>query len=161
MNIDIGRRALSVPAMSSKLRSSKKIFKSTLYQLYLLGIKERNPLLAKAFHLDYGKAKRLPIECPKHMGWRHSLFSWGTHQCWKVCSYLTQYHLPFSDGMYLITYLGHWNELGIQGECPYHFTQGELRSHSIDAKGWNEAQRIEGLMKRDGWTYPDTFDAAI
>ena len=39
--------------------------------------------------------------------------------------------------------------------------QDELHSHSVDAKGWNEAQSIEGLMKRDGWTYPDTFDAAI
>ena len=68
MNVDIGSRALSVWAMSSKLRSSKKIFKSTLYQLYLLGIKERNPFLAKAFHLDYGKARRIPIEFPKHMG---------------------------------------------------------------------------------------------
>jgi hypothetical protein len=44
------------------MRSSEKIFKSTLYQLYPLEIKERNSLLAKAFHLDHGKARRLPIE---------------------------------------------------------------------------------------------------
>jgi hypothetical protein len=44
------------------MRSSKKIFKSTLYQFYLLGIKERNSLLAKAFHLDHRKARPLPIE---------------------------------------------------------------------------------------------------
>lgn len=87
---------------------------------------------------------------------RHSLTLKG--------SYLTQYHLPFF-GRYLIAYLRHWQELGIQGECPYHFTQDELHSHSADAEGWNEVQdffnSIEGLVKRDGWTYPDTFDSAF
>jgi hypothetical protein len=87
---------------------------------------------------------------------RHSLTLKG--------SYSTQYHLPFF-GRYLITYLRHWQELGIQGECPYHFTQDELHSHSVDAEGWIEVQDffngIEGLVKGDGWTYPDTFDAAF
>ena len=53
----------------------------------------------------------------------------------------------------------------MQGECPYHFTQDELHSHSVDAEGWNEVQdffdSIEGLVKRDGWTSHDTFDAAF
>ncbi|KAJ5821839.1 hypothetical protein EN45_110470 [Penicillium chrysogenum] len=125
--------------MSSRMRSSKKIFKSTLYQLYLLEIKERNSLLAKAFHLDHGKARRLPIEFARNT-WDDNIVS-------------------FREA--LINVERHRKELGIQGECPYHFMQDELHSHSVDAKGWNEAQSIEGLMKRDGWTYPDTFDAAI
>ncbi|PYI15295.1 hypothetical protein BO99DRAFT_436532 [Aspergillus violaceofuscus CBS 115571] len=93
-----------------------KIFKSTLYQLYLLETKERNPLMTSS--------------------------------------------LPN-----LIFHLRHWPELGIQGECPYHFTQDEPHSHPADAGGWNEVQGffdgIEGLVKRDGWTSPDTFDAAF
>lgn len=40
----------------------QKIFKSTLYQLYLMETEERNPILAKAFHLNHGKTRRLPVE---------------------------------------------------------------------------------------------------
>lgn len=40
----------------------QKIFKSTLFQLYLIETEERNPILAKAFHIDHGKTRRLPIE---------------------------------------------------------------------------------------------------
>lgn len=40
----------------------RQIFKSTLFQLYLMETQKRNPLLAKAFHLDHGKTRRLPIE---------------------------------------------------------------------------------------------------
>lgn len=40
----------------------QKIFKSTLFQLYLLETKKRSPLLSRAFHLDHGKTRRLPIE---------------------------------------------------------------------------------------------------
>ncbi|KAJ5828208.1 uncharacterized protein N7525_006461 [Penicillium rubens] len=111
----------------------QKKFKSTQYQLYLLEIKERNPLLVKAFYLDHGMARRLPIETARNT-WDDDIVSF--HEA-------------------LINVERHWKELGIQGEFPYHFT------HSVDAKGWNEAKSIEGLMKRDGWTYPDTFDAAF
>jgi hypothetical protein len=35
----------------------------------------------------------------------------------------------------------------------------------VDAEGWNEVQdffdSVEGLVKRDGWTHHDTFDAAL
>ncbi|KAI2739974.1 hypothetical protein DTO013E5_10189 [Penicillium roqueforti] len=121
----------------------QKIFKSTLYQLYLLETKERNPLLAKTFHLDHGKTRRLPIEFAGNT-WDDDIVS-------------------FREA--LINVERHWQELGIQGECPYHFTQDELHSHSADAEGWNEVQdffnSIEGLVKRDGWTYPDTFDSAF
>lgn len=55
--------------------------------------------------------------------------------------------------------------MGMPGDCPYHFTSEELRSHAVDAEGWNEVQdffdSIEGLVKRDGWTHSDTFDAAF
>lgn len=40
----------------------QKIFKSTLFQLYLMETEERNPILAKAYHLDHGKTRRLPVE---------------------------------------------------------------------------------------------------
>lgn len=36
----------------------------------------------------------------------------------------------------------HWLELGILGDSPYHFTGEELRSHAIDAEGWNESQEF-------------------
>lgn len=59
----------------------------------------------------------------------------------------------------------HWKELGIQGDCPFHFTQDELNSHLVDSEGWNEVHdffdSIEGLVKRDGWTHHETFDAAL
>jgi hypothetical protein len=48
-------------------------------------------------------------------------------------------------------YFRYWHELGIHGDCPYRFTQAELRIHSVDADGWNEVQdffdSIEGLSK--------------
>ncbi|RAK73407.1 uncharacterized protein BO72DRAFT_471672 [Aspergillus fijiensis CBS 313.89] len=121
----------------------QKIFKSTLYQLYLLETKERNPLLAQAFHLDHGKTRRLPVELAGNT-WDDDIVS-------------------FREA--LINVERHWQELGIQGGCPYHFMQDELHSHAVDAEGWNEVQeffdRIEGLVKRDGWISPDTFDAAF
>ena len=40
----------------------RKIFKSTLFQLYLVETEKRNPMLTKAFHVDHGKTRRLPIE---------------------------------------------------------------------------------------------------
>lgn len=40
----------------------QKIFKSSLFQLYLLETEKRNPLLARAFHLDHGKIRRLLVE---------------------------------------------------------------------------------------------------
>lgn len=47
----------------------------------------------------------------------------------------------------------HWQEIGIQGDCPYHFTEDELKSYAVDAEGWNEVQdffdSIEDLVKRD------------
>jgi hypothetical protein len=59
----------------------------------------------------------------------------------------------------------HQEEIRIQGNCPYHFTEEELKSHAVDPEGWNEVQeffdRIDGLVKRDGWTHPETFDAAF
>lgn len=47
----------------------------------------------------------------------------------------------------------HWQEIEIEGNCHYQFTEEELKGYAIDAEGWNEAQdffdSIEGLMKRD------------
>lgn len=55
--------------------------------------------------------------------------------------------------------------MGFQDNCPYQFSQDELHSHSLDAEGWNEVQdffeRIEDLVKRDGWTHPETFEVAL
>ncbi|GIJ89511.1 phosphotransferase enzyme [Aspergillus pseudoviridinutans] len=71
--------------------------------------------------------------------------------------------VPFREA--LINVEKHWQEIGIQGNCPYHFMEEELKGHAADAEGWNEVQdffdSIEGLVKRDGWTHPETFDAAF
>ena len=40
----------------------RQIFKSTLFQLYLMETEKQNPLLANAFHLDHGKTRRLAVE---------------------------------------------------------------------------------------------------
>lgn len=45
-----------------KFQIKQQISKSTLFQLYLLETEERNPTLAKVFHLDHGKTRRLPVE---------------------------------------------------------------------------------------------------
>jgi len=59
----------------------------------------------------------------------------------------------------------YWKGLGIDGECPIHFSEGELRSHLEDAEGWNDIQdffdRIQDLMQRDGWMHNETYDAAL
>ncbi|KAJ5156966.1 uncharacterized protein N7482_008066 [Penicillium canariense] len=121
----------------------RKIFKSTLYQLYLLETEKRNPLLTKAFHMDHGKTRRLSVQLAGNT-WDDDIVS-------------------FREA--LINIERFWHELGIQGGCPYHYTQDELHNHAVDAEGWNEVQdffdSIEGLVQRDGWTHPDTFDAAF
>ncbi|KAJ5587245.1 uncharacterized protein N7459_003010, partial [Penicillium hispanicum] len=121
----------------------QRISKSTLFQLYLIETKQRNPILAKAFHIDHGKTRRLPIEYAGNT-WDDDIVS-------------------FREA--LINVERHWKELDIQGDCPFHFTNDELNSHSVDAEGWNEVQdffdSIEGLVKRDGWTHNETFDAAF
>ncbi|KAJ0417136.1 hypothetical protein BJY00DRAFT_303689 [Aspergillus carlsbadensis] len=57
-----------------------------------------------------------------------------------------------------------WQDLGTTGNCPYHFTEEELKNHLADADGWNEVQdffdSIEDLVQRDGWTHHETFEQA-
>lgn len=52
--------------------------------------------------------------------------------------------------------------MGIQRDCPIHFTNDEVRSHLIDSEGWNEVQdffdSVKDIVKRDGWTHHETFD---
>lgn len=45
-----------------KAEIKRKIFRSTLFQLYLVETEKSNHLLTRAFHIDHGKTKRLPIE---------------------------------------------------------------------------------------------------
>jgi len=45
-----------------KAQIKQQISKSVLLQLYLMETEERNPILAKVFHLDHGKTRRLPVE---------------------------------------------------------------------------------------------------
>ncbi|OJJ51154.1 hypothetical protein ASPZODRAFT_327067 [Penicilliopsis zonata CBS 506.65] len=129
------------PAEQSQVK--RKIFKSTLFQLYLMESERRNPDLARAFHLDHGKTRRLPIELAGNT-WDDDIVSFRAA---------------------LINVERYWDELGIQGDCPYHFTQKELDSHLVDAEGWNDVadffDSIEDLVKRDGWTHPDTYEAAL
>ncbi|KAJ5965160.1 uncharacterized protein N7479_005036, partial [Penicillium vulpinum] len=124
-------------------RIKQKILKSTLLQLYLMETEERNPVLAKAYNLDHGKTRRLPIELAGNT-WDDDI-------------------VPFREA--LINIERYCKELGIEGDCPIHFTEDELQSHLVDAEGWNEVQGffdgIEDLLKRDGWTHHDTFDAAL
>ncbi|KAJ6121362.1 hypothetical protein N7512_003827 [Penicillium capsulatum] len=121
----------------------RKIFKSTLFQLYLMETEKRNPILTKAFYVDHGKTRRLAIELAGN--------TWDDDV------------VPFREA--LINVEKHWKELGVPGQCPYHFSQDELVRHSLDAEGWNEVQdffdSIEDLVKRDGWTHSETFDVAL
>jgi hypothetical protein len=40
-----------------------------------------------------------------------------------------------------------------------------VRSHLKDGEGWNEVQdfwdSVAGVVTRDGWTHPDTYDDAV
>jgi hypothetical protein len=45
-----------------KAEIKRQIFKSSLFQLYLMETEKRNPALVKAFHLDHGKTRRLAVE---------------------------------------------------------------------------------------------------
>ncbi|KAJ8097678.1 kinase-like domain-containing protein [Lipomyces tetrasporus] len=126
-----------------KARIKRQISKSTLFQLYLMETEERNPELAKVFHLDHGKTRRLPVEFAGNT-WDDDIVSFGEA---------------------LINVERHWKELAIEGSCPIHFTEDELESHLQDAEGWNEVQdffdSINGLVKRDGWTHHETFGDAL
>ncbi|KAJ5226519.1 hypothetical protein N7468_007744 [Penicillium chermesinum] len=125
-----------------QVQIKRQIFKSTLFQLYLMETEKQNSLLAKAFHLDHGKTRCLAVELAGNT-WDDEIVS-------------------FRES--LIQIERHWQELTTRGDCPYHFTEEELRSHMVDAEGWNEVQdffdSIDGLVKRDGWTHHETFEAA-
>ena len=76
------------------------------------------------------------------------------------------FHSCALPNQYLIVYLSrYWKELGFDGECPIHFSEDELRSHLEDIGGWNDVQDffdlIQDLVKRDGWTHNETYDAAL
>lgn len=62
-------------------------------------------------------------------------------------------------------YLRNWKELGVEGDCPIHFTEEELKNHLKDGEGWNEVQdffnHIDGVVKRDGWTSNETYTDAL
>jgi hypothetical protein len=139
----------------------QKIFKSTLFQLYLLETEKRTPLLTRTFHLDHGKTRRLPVELAGNT-WDDDIVSFREALI-NVERYVARC-LSVSCPVFNF-YFRYWHDLGIQGDCPYSFTQAELHTHSVDADGWNEVQdffdSIEGLVKRDGWTSPETFDAAF
>lgn len=45
-----------------QVQIKRQIFKSTLFQLYLMETERRNPLLARVFHLNHGKTRRLAVE---------------------------------------------------------------------------------------------------
>lgn len=45
-----------------KAEIKQQIFKSTLFQLYLIETGEKNPILADNFNLDHGKTRRLLVE---------------------------------------------------------------------------------------------------
>ena len=49
--------------------------------------------------------------------------------------------------------------------CPIQFTEDELRAHSKDGEGWNDAQEfwdsVAGIVTRDGWTPIDKYDDAV
>ncbi|KAE8356230.1 kinase-like domain-containing protein [Aspergillus coremiiformis] len=126
-----------------KTQIKQQISKSTLFQLYLLETRERNALLAEAFHLDHGKTRRLPFEFAGDT-WDDDVVS-------------------FREA--LINVERYWRELCASEDCPIHFTEAELKSHLQDAEGWNEVQDffdgIDHLVKRDGWTSAETYDEAF
>ncbi|OJJ65712.1 hypothetical protein ASPBRDRAFT_139524 [Aspergillus brasiliensis CBS 101740] len=126
-----------------QIEIKQQIAKSTLFQLYLIQTEEKNPALARCFHLDHGKTRRLPVEYAGDT-WDDDIVS-------------------FREA--LINVERYWKELGRQGECPIHFTKDDLDKHLQEAEGWNEVQdffdRIEGLVKRDGWTHNETFHEAV
>lgn len=139
----------------------QKIRKSTLVQLYLLETEERTPLLARIFQLDYRKTRRLPVELAGNT-WDDDIVSFRESLI-NVERHVSRYFIvPCSAFNFCFRY---WHELGIEGDCPYHFTQAELHNHSVDAEGWNDVQdffdSIEGLVQRDGWTSYESFDAAF
>src|SRR6266487_5381964 len=59
----------------------------------------------------------------------------------------------------------HWNAMGIDIPCPFHFTEEELRSHVKDGEGWNDVQdfwdSVAGIVSRDGWTPNDAYAKAF
>jgi hypothetical protein len=72
---------------------------------------------------------------------------------------------PLQDPLLTLKTPRYWKELGVSGDCPIHFTEEEIKCHLQDAEGWNEVQdffdSIEGLVKRDGWTSNETYEAAL
>ncbi|KAL2006085.1 hypothetical protein VTN00DRAFT_9739 [Thermoascus crustaceus] len=104
-------------------------------------IQEKNPLLTKAFHLDHGKTRRLPVEFAGST-WDDDIIS-------------------FREA--LINVERYWGELG--GEGPIHFSEDDLKIHLHDAERSHEVQdffdSIDGLVKRDGWTHNETYDEAL
>ncbi|RDW61118.1 aminoglycoside phosphotransferase family protein [Aspergillus mulundensis] len=71
--------------------------------------------------------------------------------------------LPLRES--LIRMERYWGEMGLEGPCPIHFTEDELRLHAEEGDGWNEVQdfweSVSFIVSRDGWTPNDRYGDAL
>lgn len=54
--------------------------------------------------------------------------------------------------------------MGMEGDYPISFKEGEMKRHCEDAENWKVQDifdSVDHLVKRDGWTFNETFDDAL
>jgi hypothetical protein len=152
-------------ADDEKAQIEQKIRKSMLFQLYLMETKTGNPRLDEVFNLDYGKMRRFPVWFAGNT-WDGDMFRDILPFREALINVERYAHSCALPNQYLIVPLSrYWKELDIDGECPIHFSEDELKSHLEDIGGWNDVQDffdlVENLVQRDGWTHNETYDAAL
>jgi hypothetical protein len=140
----------------------QQIVKSCLLQLYLLETKKANPVLARFYEPDHGETRRRPLIFAGN-SWARSIIPLrGTLV--NVERY-SSFNLFDSESSLLTLGYRYWKEMGMEGDCPISFTKDEMRCHREDAENWNLVQDIfdsvDHLLKRDGWTFNETFDDAL
>lgn len=141
----------------------QQIVKSCLLQLYLFETKKVNPELARFYQLDHGKTRRRPLIFAGD-SWARSIIPFRGVMV-NVERYSSLHLFDLLKHPLLTLGYRYWKEMGMEGDCPISFTEDEIKCHREDAENWNLVQdifdEIDHFVKRDGWTFNETFDDAL
>ncbi|PGH18242.1 hypothetical protein AJ79_00581 [Helicocarpus griseus UAMH5409] len=144
-----GEILLTLPENFNKLNQDEKaevrdqVSRSIQMFLYEDKTAKENPLLSDAFTQPFGKSLSQLVSFAGN--------SWDDDI------------IPLREC--LIELERHWHKIGTAKQCPYHFTDDDIRRHREDAEGFNETQdfwdSLEGKVDRSGWAANEDFDDAV
>ncbi|EEP76626.1 predicted protein [Uncinocarpus reesii 1704] len=122
-----------------------QIARTTQQDFYLTQAALENPLLSRALDLPQSEFLKYLVS---FAGW-----SWNNDNGF----------LNLRES--LLKVIRRWELFNMEDPCPYRFSNEEIEQHRKDGEGFNEYQdfwdELEGVVDREGFTFPETFDAAV